>query len=137
VETKDFKQLFCTVRVRNDSSYSAKNPAIVVRLHDMAYIPSAPQGEWVVVEFISTYGVTIVQWDGGANYSIHGGSVRTLPELRLSQLHTSPYPDPHIAIDILAEGYTRKVEIPVTFKGPEADPSAPPDKYSNSANLWL
>jgi hypothetical protein len=135
-EAEDFKQLDCTVRVRNDSSYSAKNPAVVVRLQDMAFMPFGSMGEWVVVQFGSTYGVTAVQWDGGANYSIHGGSVRTLPELRLSKLHTQPDPDPYITIDILADGYTRsQVKIPVNFK--DGTPSAPVDKYGKSESLWL
>jgi len=138
VKADDFKQLTCTVRVRNNSGYSAKNPMIILRLHDMAYAASLPgREEWAVVQFASTRGVTIVQWDGGANYSIHGGSVRTLPALHLGGLSAIPDADPYIDINILADGYAREVRVPVIFKGPEADLSSPPDKYSSGANLWL
>ena len=119
VQAENFKQLVCTIRVRNDSSYSAKNPAIVVRLHDMAFVPDGDRLEkhdWAVIQFVSTHGVTVVQWDGGANYSIHGSSVRTLPDLFLNKLHTIPKPDPWLDIDILAEGYSRQIRIPVEFK---------------------
>lgn len=131
----EFKQLSCTVRVRNDSNYSAKNPTIVLRLHDMAFSQTPLIKEWVVVDFATTYGVTVVQWDGGANNSIHGGSVRTLPVLWLSGLHTSPNADPYMTIEILADGYLRRVKIPVEFK--ESLASAESTKYASSAHMWL
>jgi len=135
VEPHDFKQLSCTVRVRNDSKYSAKNPAIVVRLHDMAFLPGEEIRDWVIIGFVTTYGVTAAQWDGGTNYSIHGGSVRILPALWLHKLHTVPNPDPYIEVDILADGYNRRVKIPVEFK--KGTSSSSFNKYADSTALWI
>jgi hypothetical protein len=138
VQAENFKQLRCTVRVRNDSNYSAKNPAIAIRLHNMAFLPDGGQAnirDWVVIQFISTHGVTVVQWDGGSNYSIHGNSVRTLPDLSLDKLHTIPNPNPYMDIDILADGYSKRVRIPVEFKTDLSSCSL--NKYADSAAQWL
>lgn len=136
VRAEDFKQLACAVRIRNDANYSARNPAVVIRLHDMAFFPdyeSLKGTGWVAIEFVTTYGVTIVQWDGGSDYSIHGNSVRRLPDLALYKLHTSPNPDPCLEIDILADGYNRHIIVPVEFKS--GTPASSADKYATSQ--WI
>lgn len=131
----EFKQLNLTLRVRNDSSYSAKNPAVVIRLHDMAFSPDEKNNEWTTVQFASTHGITVVQWDGGSNYSIHGSSVRTLPGLWLERLHTVPNPDPYLLIDILADGYSRQdIKIPVRFV---SELPSYPAKYEDSGDQWI
>ena len=45
---------------------------------------------WTVVDFISTNGISAVQWDGGPAYSIHGRSTRRLPILYLDNLYAIP-----------------------------------------------
>lgn len=109
-----FKQTNGTISIRNDSNYSAKNPAVVVRLRGMSFIGSLP--EWTELIFITTVGITAVQWDGGANYSIHGRSTRKLPVLRMDKLYQIPgYGAPSLAVELLAEGYRREITIPVDF----------------------
>jgi len=107
-----FKQTICTIMVRNDSSYSARSPAIIVRLRGMAFngeIERLQERGWVITNFANTQGVTEVQWDGGANYSIHGNSVRKLPLLDLANLHkVASWPDPQITVELLSDGGYRK-----------------------------
>jgi hypothetical protein len=81
------RQLRGKVSVRNDSGYSARNPAVVVRLRAMVYLPedhrieretdstsiwASPAGHWAVINFIAQYGIAAVQWDGGPTPSYAG-----------------------------------------------------------------
>jgi len=112
-----FKQTVGIISVRNYSAYSAKNPAVIVRLEAMAFVPNSPLADWTINEAITTVGVTVVQWDGGTTYSIHGNSVRQLPSFdfdRLSKLPSAS--EPTFRIELLADGgYRREVTIPVDF----------------------
>ena len=107
-----------TISVRNVSGYSAKNPAVVVRLHEMAFVSYevAPTPEWAVIGSIAGTGVTEVQWDGGPTYSIHGRSTRTVPELDFGGLCYMGQGEPSITFELLAESYRREITIPVGFK---------------------
>lgn len=111
-----FRQIYSTVTVRNMSGYSARNPAVIIRLRAMAFSPSLESKGWVDIDFAQTQGVTAVQWDGG-DYSIHGRSSRRLPGLDFTGLHTIPeWGEPAFVIELLAEGgYRREIEIPVRF----------------------
>jgi hypothetical protein len=61
-------------------------------------------------------GITIVQWDGGSTYSIHGHSTRRLPDLQFSNLWYIPGGGkPAITFEILAEGYRKEITLPVDF----------------------
>jgi hypothetical protein len=114
----NFKQTSGSISIRNESGYSAKNPAVIVRFRGMAYVDEQNiPSPWVVIDFVNTTGITAVQWDGGATYSIHGNSVRKLPSLNLQRLvKVSDWPDPQIAIELLADGgYRREVVFPVDF----------------------
>jgi hypothetical protein len=78
------------VGLRNGSGYSAKNPVVIVRLHRMLFDPrdrASFEREWAsmgIAEVSSSFagfsglggGLTVVQWDGGSTYSIHGHSTR-------------------------------------------------------------
>jgi hypothetical protein len=116
-KAKNHKQVFATILLRNRSGYSAKNPAVIVRLNGMAFSSSEPGPGWVVTDFASTMGVTAVQWDGGPAYSIHGNSIRRLPDLHMENLQTSPMfgGPPFLLIQILADGYRRDIKLEVEF----------------------
>ncbi len=113
------------VFLRNGSGYSAKNPAVIVRLHAMvfsAYDPTSFERDWASMEIADTHitgisgGLTIVQWDGGPTYSIHGNSTRRLPDLQFSHLwHKPEWGTPALTFEILAEGYRKEVVLPVDF----------------------
>jgi hypothetical protein len=115
-----FKQITGTILLRNESRYSAKNPAVTVRL-DNLYVANSPEAPslngWIVIGFASTLGVTTVQWDGGPNYSVHGKSSRQLPPLNLQQLRYPVGRGPAgLWFELLADGYRREVYLPVELR---------------------
>lgn len=118
--SNEFKQVSMTVSVSNESNYSARNPAVIVSLRGMAFLDRevghAQQQGWTVIRFANTQGITEVQWDGGGDYSIHGKSVRKLPDLWLYRLRkVASWPDPLIKVQLLADGYSKEISIPVEF----------------------
>jgi hypothetical protein len=90
---EDEIRLTAKILLRNESAYSATNPAFVVRLHAMTFQPLIHnqeqrdkfEGNWTVTDsrpFAADIGgFTEIQWDGGPAYSIHGHSTRRLPDL--------------------------------------------------------
>jgi hypothetical protein len=130
LKAKRFKQISAAILLRNDSGYSAKNPAVILRLHAMVFLPDmqidpvlelspdfrGPQGAWTVIDSASTNGIIAMQWDGGPAYSIHGHSTRRLPDLRLDNLWAIPeWGTPALIVEILADGYRKEVFLPVDF----------------------
>jgi hypothetical protein len=108
------------VRLRNKSGYSAKNPAVIVRLHGMCFQHetfSAGGPEWVDIDFSGENLITSVQWDGGPTYSIHGNSIRRLPDLSLGYLRyiRESRVIPALTFEILADGYRKIIFLPVDF----------------------
>ena len=117
-----FKQTSAAIQVHNTSGYSARNPAVIIRLTGMAFSPDRLAEGWAQVDFAQTQGIIAVQWDGGA-YSIHGRSGRRLPPLNLDRLHTIPsWGEPKFVIELLAEGgYRREIELPARFTADDDD----------------
>ena len=115
----DNGQLKCSIRLRNNSSYSARNPAVVVRLKSMAFRSPESSQDWAQIDFDRQSGIKAMQWDGGPVYSVHGHSTRRLPDLNLIGLRTAyDYSNPWdhaLRFEILADGYRREVSIPVDF----------------------
>jgi hypothetical protein len=125
------------ILLRNNSGYSARNPAVIVRLHGMFFRSSDPtsfEREWAAMELAETQEftssataqivrsyvdknmLTMVQWDGGPTYSVHGHSIRRLPDLQFSWLFQVPdWGEPILTFEILAEGYRKVVSLPVDF----------------------
>jgi hypothetical protein len=84
------------ILLKNESGYSAKNPALIIRFNTMSFRPftnpedvSYFERNWTVIDSaIHVYdlwvdeweGFKAVQWDGGPAYSIHGHSTRRLPD---------------------------------------------------------
>jgi hypothetical protein len=111
--------------LRNQSGYSAQNPAVIVRLHEMSFRPSdhdsnSFERKWALIDSENNLGstrYTAVQWDGGPTYSIHGHSTRRLPDLVLEDLrptsNTRLTPGISLTVEILAEGYRKVVSIPL------------------------
>lgn len=119
IRADEFKQLMMTVSISNEGNYSARNPAVNIRLRGMAFLGEPKhiqQGGWAVIGFVTTQGITEIQWDGGGDYSIHGQSVRKLPTVWLSKLRkVARWPAPCIEVRLLADGYRKDVRIPVDF----------------------
>jgi hypothetical protein len=100
----------------NKSGFSAKNPAVIVRLENMfrARNRAGRSAGWIDVDFWND-DITGTQWDGGADYFLHGYAVRRIPDLILTGLYSIPAMGrPRINVDILADGgYCRSASIPV------------------------
>jgi hypothetical protein len=124
--------------LRNLSDYSARNPAVVVRLQDMYMNVSGPENDWSLIES-DVRGVTGVQWDGGPGYSIHGKSVRVLPTLDLGDLRYIPGRGrPTIRFEILAEGgYRREIVTGVRFITENQHANIAEPERTRSVGEWL
>jgi hypothetical protein len=132
-------QTTATVLVSNASSYSGRNPAIMLRLNAMLCDSPDPASGWSTIESAEGNNAIAVQWDGGDAYSIHGHSIRYLPALNLRSLQYVPeWGVPSFTIEILAEGgYRREIPLPVGFI--TTGRSVPPRAQSEdkSAKEWL
>jgi hypothetical protein len=136
LKAQKFKQTSATVWLRNNSGYAAKNPAIIIRLEAMTFLPRTKPVDWVIVDFINTNGVAAVQWDGGSTYSIHGRSTRRLPILDMDELCAIPdWGTPALIIEILADNYRKEVVLPVDFV--VNGQSHFSQKYSTPSQEWM
>jgi hypothetical protein len=119
LKATSFKQTIGTISLHNTSRYSARNPAVCVRLQAMAFAPERPLPDgWAQLHFASTRGITAVQWDGGTQFSIHGETTRVIPSLDFDKLFYYPEQgSPAFIFEIYAEGYRREEKpVPVSFK---------------------
>jgi hypothetical protein len=73
------RQTECSVTLVNRSRYSARNPGLQVWLEGLGGLKEQPG--WAVVGSANMIGITAIQWDGGADYLIHGKWSRVLPPL--------------------------------------------------------
>lgn len=97
------------IAINNDSDYSARNPAVVMRLPgNYLATHSSKIGEgWTVTD--GTYNqIFSVQWDGGAAYSIHGHSIRKV-RLDVGFVILKSL-DRSVKFELLAEGFRRQVQ---------------------------
>ena len=105
-----------TISVHNKSGYPAKNLAVIVRLQRMAlYGGSAKLKEegWVVNELVDNNGITVLQWEGGSEFSIYGHSIHRLPLLDLFGLRETSATTPSLDLKIpggTASFFPRRVQ---------------------------
>lgn len=113
-----FKQLDGRVVIRNRSKYAARNPGVLIEFKNCS-LPDPPDlGEWRKVSTGNMVGVTSIQWDGGANYIIHGRWRRTLPPLDFRSLAAYSC-DSHLLVSIAADGFDpHEWKVPVKILGP-------------------
>jgi hypothetical protein len=119
--------------LRNISSYSARNPVVIVRMKGFSFLDAQPVQEWETTNrnYFRSQEALEVQWDGGVDYAIHGHSTRKLPALQYKQLtcHSRDPSEPRKPgtvrrkgttpgweFEILAEGYRRVVTVPVRIR---------------------
>jgi hypothetical protein len=119
-QTRQFKQLSGRIVIWNDSFYPARELRIIVRLNAMAFAPEPDSrffGDWTVLDFIDTIGITAIEWEGGPGYSIHLNSMRRLPGFYLSNLRwRQEWGEPGFAIEILAANLRQVIYLPVGFE---------------------
>lgn len=143
--TTPHDQTVAMVLLRNRSSYSARNPAVIIRLEAIESrvdngIAHA-QKSWNIFRFpdesVGERDAPIFQWDGGGDYSIHGRSARRLPDIDLGVLfYRSEWGMPRMRIELLADGgYRRNLEVTVRFRVDEHSPSI--SSINGIASEWL
>jgi hypothetical protein len=100
------------IRLRNDSGYSARNPAVALEVFGAEFSAETPAiGEGWTIPSGNLEAFTEVQWDGGPVYSIHGYWAR---RLRFTVSHVRYYESvsqPKVVINVLAEGYRKQVSV--------------------------
>ena len=98
-----WRQTEATVKIRNRSSYSARNPALQIQLLGLGGIPG--QTGWAPMHFVNTVGPTAVQWEGGADYAIHGNWERELPVLNFAGVRSFDGRSGELVCDLVADGF--------------------------------
>lgn len=104
------------IRIHNRSPFSARNPACRVELKGLAGMFDAHGDAWSFLRFFRGLGAVLAQWDGGANYMIHG---RWSRDIHLSLHNTVDLETDHeIVIDVVAEGFNRSWRFPIRVLEP-------------------
>jgi hypothetical protein len=76
-------------------------------------------GQWDVLTTANMVGIRTIQWDGGANYIVHGKWSRTLPPLNVPHLMAIRTDNLHLKVSIAADGFgPRHWNIPIKLLGP-------------------
>ena len=121
-----FIQCDAHVYLINDSvNVSARNPAVKLQFYSLGAFPKEDLGGWVAGNHRHGWGWTSAQWDGGSNYSVHPKWRRELPILPLYALQMMPGEEPSIWIEVVADGFTDRYQLPVQFDGEVVAPSRP------------
>jgi Resolvase, N terminal domain len=125
-----------SIALDNLGSYSARNPAVVIRFERMGIAENEYSNDrrlWVPIEH-GPLGISAIQWDGGSDYSIHGHSKRVLPINLMSLAWVLSEDQPSLTVELLAEGYTRPpVNVPVCL----VTPGMPPPQLGTPPMEWL
>lgn len=109
------------VRIRNERLWSARQPAVTLRLNDLIlpwmYAERIERmGGWTIYKTDSPGSVVALRWEGSA---IHGEEVRDLPKLELYELRGSGAANPSIDIEVVAENFRHTFSFPVSLVTPE------------------
>ena len=127
---RSFRQTEGTVTITNASKYSPHNPGIRIQLDGLGGMTVQPG--WEILSMANQVGPALLQWDGGADYIIHGNWSRTLPQLDVKDVFTTKV-DPAFIIDIAADGFgPKRIRIPVRVLNQEEF-----DEYSKGQNRRL
>lgn len=112
MKLQPFKQVEGRVRIHNGNGNSARNPALRIDLVGLGGLKEQPP--WVAVAFANQVGAYAIQWDGGADYSIHGNWTRELPPLSFEEVFALPgILERKLVLTVVAEGFKRVVGMPV------------------------
>ncbi|MBW8796375.1 MAG: hypothetical protein JF597_23090 [Streptomyces sp.] len=99
---ESFKQTWATVTLNNASAYAAKNPGVRIGLEGLGSL--GPQEGWQTVTFVSSVGITAIQWDGGTDSIVHGQWSRALPTLDFSDVRELVPGETALVVTIVADG---------------------------------
>jgi hypothetical protein len=106
-----YRQVEGRVTITNGSKYSARNPGMRIVLDGLGGISEQPG--WTVIGQANQIGITSLQWDGGADYIIHGQWSRILPDFNVEGMFAYT-DDPALIVDVAADGFgPKRIRIPV------------------------
>lgn len=109
----EYRQTEGEVVIANSSKYAARNPGVRVELDGLGGM--APQPGWTIIAQENQIGALKLQWDGGADYIIHGKWSRTLPMLNVKGMYAIK-DDPAFIIYTAADGVApKRTRIPVVI----------------------
>jgi hypothetical protein len=115
-------QTTAMIFLQNTSSFSARNPAVILKLKSVRADAKSFDGRsWSFFELpsrvVDAEEAQVFQWDGGADFSIHGHSVRRLPDLNLGSVSYSPkWRTPRMTIEVVADGgFRRNIVMSISF----------------------
>jgi hypothetical protein len=118
-----YRQVEGRVTITNSSKYSARNPGLRIVLDGLGGLSAQPG--WTVVGQANQIGITSLQWDGGADYIVHGEWSRVLPGFNVQGMFAYK-DDPAFIVDIAADGFgPKRIRMPVIMLDPDDY-----DKYS-------
>jgi hypothetical protein len=104
------------ISVENISEWSARNVAVRVDFKGIRNFKHP--AEWSVAAVHSaTNEVVSVQWEGGADYAIHGHWPRELPLFYLNDaVLEAPGDDCAMSVDVVAEGFRQAWTFPIKWQ---------------------
>jgi hypothetical protein len=106
-----FAQNRATVGLVNRSRHTAHNPALRIDLVGIRGLK--PVTGWDGVVHVRQVGLTALQWDGGANYPIHGNWRRELPALVLDDVDLRLDGEVALVVTVVADGFRRQTRLVV------------------------
>src|ERR1019366_8299891 len=83
-------QPFGEITIINGSRYSARNPGVRIEFNSFGLPSMTLNDGWSTIS-TNDLGVSAIQWDGGANYIVHGKWSRKLPSLDFRGLESSNF----------------------------------------------
>jgi hypothetical protein len=108
-----WRQCEAQVLVHNRSSYSARSPAVRIDLRGLGGLVGSQA--WTPIHFVNTVGPTGVQWEGRADYAIHGNWTRELPVLDFAGVAAYDIKDAKLLVEVVADGFRGNSVIPVVL----------------------
>jgi len=131
-------QTTARIRIRNRSIYPARDVAMIIELNGMALEQDSFHefNGWWSTDTIDDIGIGTVQWDGGADFVIHGRSVRRVPDFNSGTIMcTMARAIPYFQVQLMASpNYRRSIRIPVAFFTEHSSQAA---SIGDSANAGL
>lgn len=76
-----WRQVEGKVYLHNRSAYSAKHPGFRIDFLGLGGFDPSRNPGWTPLAVANMVGVMSIQWDGGADYLVHGRWIRPLPDL--------------------------------------------------------
>jgi len=115
----NFDQLTCSIRLDNQSKFSARNPVVRIELINMWGLPAA--GYWVPASTVEPGAKMALRWSGAqarSVSSVHGSDIADVDPLSFAGVVAAQKGSHEIVVFVIAEGFKRRQVIPVQLQMP-------------------